>query len=228
MIRTFCLVAFLIAHVATAQTTAVQLLEKMHTRYKEGTCKNYTFSQRNTHYNNDTVIGESVWHESVGLPDKFRIVFGDSAKGNSVLFRNDSVFHYRRSELVKSSADSNTLLLLLGGMYYRSINDVKSRLKNAGYDLSVFSEQQWLGKPVFVIGAAKGDHSANQLWVDKKDLVIVRIIEKMNAKDMMDMRFESHQKWCKGFVENRVSFRRNGMLEQEEEYYNLKETLEFR
>ncbi len=46
-------------------------------------------------------------------------------------------------------------------------------------------------------------------------------------EEMMDMRFETHQKHCKGFVETKVSFRRNGRLEQVEEYYDIKEATGF-
>ncbi len=40
----------------------------------------------------------------------------------------------------------------------------------------------------------------------------------------MDLRFEAHQRSCKGFTESKVSFRRNGKLEQLEEYYDIKES----
>jgi hypothetical protein len=50
----------------------------------------------------------------------------------------------------------------------------------------------------------------------------LRIIEKMNATDTMDMRFEAYQNWCKGHVETKVAFYRNGKLEQVETYYDLK------
>ena len=212
----------LLAAVAGAQSTGADVLAQMHKRYGKGMCQYYTFSQRNTHYENDTMVGNSVWHESVGLPDKFRIVFGDSAKGNSVLFRNDSVYHFRKSSLAKADRDSNTLLLLLGGMYYRDLQDVEARLKKAGFDLEKTSERKWQKAEVYVVGASNGDELSNQFWVDKKDLRVVRIIEKLNEKDLMDMRFESHRKWCKGWVEDKVSFRRNGHLEQVEEYFNLK------
>jgi hypothetical protein len=202
--------------------TGNDLLREMHRRYFQAPCKAYTFSQRNTHYENDTAARKSVWHEAVEFPDKFRITFGEKNSGNFVLFRNDSVLRFRQDKFIKAETDSNNLLLLLGGMYYRTFDDASARLKNAGYDLSAISEQSWRGKPVYVIGAKSEDTLSNQFWVNKTDLVILRIIEKMPAGELMDMRFENYQKWCKGHVENRVSFRRNGKLEQEEEYFDLK------
>ncbi len=217
---------FSFAHVSAASktdTTGADVLRWMHKAFYQGPCRRYTFSQKNTHYKNDSVTGTSVWHEAIEFPDKFRIRFGDPAEGNFVLFRNDSAFNYKAGKRVKQRADQNTLLLLLGGMYYRSLEDVLARLKAKDYKLDSYSEQTWMDAPVYVIGAQKNQLTDNQVWVDKKTLRVVRIIEKLNELDVMDMRFESHRKWCKGYVETKVSFRRNGKLEQVEEYYNISE-----
>lgn len=199
------------------------ILKKMHETYFHKPCRSYTFSQKNTHYKADTVSGHSVWHEAVEFPDKFRINFGEIAEGNFIMFRNDSALNYRKGNFVKARSDSNTLLLILGGMYYRSFEDVTQRLVKAGYDLKKLSSQRWKNEEVYVIGANEGDVISNQIWVSKKTLSVERIFEKMNAAEIMDMRFESHTKMCDGFIESKVSFRRNGHLEQEEEYYDIKE-----
>lgn len=209
------------------QPAAKELLQTMHKRYYQAPCKIYTFSQKNTHYKNDTVSGHSEWHESIEFPDKFKIEFGSKGSGNFVVFKNDSVFNYQKNKFLKSRADSNTLLLLLGGMYYRSLEDVIERLQKAKYNFSTCSEQVWNGKNVFVVGAKQGELGVNQFWVDEDTYCVLRIIERMNNGDTMDMRFESHQKLCSGFVENKVSFRRNGHLEQVEEYYNILEASVF-
>lgn len=195
----------------------------MHKKYYQGPCRSYTFSQKNTHYRNDSVVGNSTWHEAVQFPDKFMIRFDDKPDGNYVVFKNDSLFSYKKGKLAKMRPDSNTLLLLLGGMYYRNIEDVLSRIRKAGYDAGSFSTQKWNGEDVYVIGARENDQDANQFWVSKKTLRVLRIIEKPEPGETMDMRFESHQDWCKGYVETKVSFRRNGKLEQVEEYYDIRE-----
>lgn len=216
-----------LAQTKVEQTTAIELLQTMHKRYYHAPCKTYTFSQKNTHYKNDTFAGHSEWHESIEFPDKFKIEFGSKGSGDFVVFKNDSVFNYQKNKFVKSRIDSNTLLLLLGGMYYRSLEDVINRLQKAKYNLSTYSEQVWNGKSAFVIGAKQGELDLNQFWVDKNTFCVLRIIEKMQNSDMMDMRFESHQKLCNGFVENKVSFRRNGHLEQVEEYFDIHEASAF-
>ena len=204
-----------------AQKPGEEILKKMYDKYKNGPCRIYSFSQRNTHYSNDSVKGKSEWHEVIAFPDKFRITFGNKEDHNYVLFRNDSVYRYKNEQL-KTKVDSGILILILGGMYYRPFNDVVNRYKKAGFDLSKLGETKWNGKNVFIVGALQNDLTSNQVWVDKRSLVVERIIQKGSDGSVMDMWFETHQPWCNGFVETRVSFRRNGRLEQVEEYYNIK------
>lgn len=202
--------------------TGADVLGRLYKKYKQGPCKAYTFSQKNTHYRNDSVIGQSEWYESIEFPDKFRINFGDTAQGNFVVFKNDSSYNYRNFQLKKSSYNSNTLLLLLGGMYYREFNDVISRLEKEQYNTKIVSTQKWRKEEVDVIGALAGDTLSNQIWVSKKQNRVVRIIEKWDESRTMDMTFDAYQKHCKGYVETKVTFKSNGKVEQVEEYYNIK------
>ena len=197
------------------------LLKQLHQRFYQAGCKAYSFSQKNTHYRNDSVVGTSEWHEVIEYPDKFSIQYGDPSLGNKRILRNDSAYVYKAGSLVKTVRDSSSLLLVLGGMYFRSLEEVMVRLSKAGYNYKLASEQLWEGKKVYVIGALPGDLSSNQFWVEQSSLKIIRILHKRRT-DLTDMRFEKYQDWCKGHVETSVSFYRNGKLEQVEDYYNLK------
>ena len=208
--------------ISIAQKTGTEVLKSVHQKYYQAPCKCYSFSQKNYHYRNDSIVKTSVWQETIEFPDKFKIVFGDKADGNFVIFRNDSVVNYKKDQIIKSKSDSNSLLLILGGMFYRDWQDVEQRLIKGNYDLNILSVQKWNNRDFYVIGAKENDNQKNQIWIDKKTNRVKRIIEKLNQNDWMDMRFESHQDWCNGYVETKVSFRRNGVLEQVEEYFDLK------
>lgn len=197
-----------------------KLLKTMHQRYYQAPCACYTFSQKNTHHRGDSVTGHSDWHETIRFPDYFKISFGDSSAFNFAVFKNDSAYQYKAGQLVRAKVDSNALLLLLGGMYYRTFPDVVLRLTKAQYDLSKISTRQWIRQEVWVIGDVNG---GNQIWISKNDFRILRLVSRTKTDDEMDMRFESHEKWCKGWIETSVSFRRNGELEQVEDYYNIRE-----
>ena len=221
MKNTWILIVLFMSTLLNAQN-GTDIIKSVHKKYYQGPCKIYTFSQKNTHYKADTVSGHSEWYEAIEFPDKFRIDFGDRKAGNYVIFKRDSVFNYKKSELVSTRSDSSTLLLLLGGMFYRKLDDVLNRIRIANYNTKILSVQMWNGEDTYVIGAKEKDLTSNQIWINKKTLRVMRIIEKMNDEDTMDMRFEAHQDWCKGYVETKVSFRRNGILEQVEEYFDIK------
>jgi len=216
------LILVLFSHLKAQTTDGETFIRNLHHVFYQAPCKIYSFSQKNTHHRNDSVIRNSVWHEAIEFPDKFRIWFEDIEKGNSVFFRNDSAVNYKAGKFLKARADSNSLLLILGGMYYRPFEEALIRLKRAAYKTDVLSEQTWNSKEVMVVGATQGDLLSNQIWFDKTTWKVLRIIEKINETETMDMRFESYQDWCKGHVETKVAFYRNGKLEQVEEYYDLK------
>ena len=198
------------------------VIDFMYQKYKQGPCKLYTFSQKNIHYRNDSITGTSEWHEYIEFPDKFRIDFGDKAEGNFVIFMNDSSYSYKKNELKKTKYNTNTLLLLLGGMYYRNFPDVIARLENEHYNTQMVSVQKWNNESVYVVGAMNGDTLSNQIWVSKKKWRVVRIIEKMDESNTMDMTFNAFRKSCNGYTETKVTFKRNGKIEQVEEYYDIK------
>lgn len=206
---------------STSFKNGQDVLSYLHGRYQYAPCKAYTFSQKNTHYRNDSITGTSSWHEAIEFPDKFRIDFGEPGDGNFIIFRNDSSYRYKQHELKSVKYDSNTLLLLLGGMYYRDLADVFPRLEKAGFQIAVLSKQRWRKEKVYVIGAAEGDLQSNQIWISRKSWRVVRIIEKLNEKDVMDMSFDSHQAHCRGYVETGVTFKRNGKTEQVEVYEHI-------
>ncbi len=219
LVVTFCKAQITIAIWAN---NGDDVLDKMYTKYKNAPCKRYTFSQKNYHYRNDSAIGNSEWHEYVEFPDKFRIDFEYPSLGNFVIFKNDSSYSYKTNTLNKTKYNTNNLLLLLGGMYYREMNDVLKRLKNEGYNTQILSNQKWNNQKVYVIGANPGDLKSNQIWINKKDLKIVRIIEKIDTENTMDMTFDAYQKLCGAFTETKVTFKRNGKIEQVEEYFDIK------
>lgn len=207
--------------------TGRSVLHKLHRIYKHQPCKAYTFSQKNTHYAHDSVVGTSVWHESIEFPDKFRIDFGEKTEGNYVIFRNDSSYSYKNFQLRKAVENTNTLLLLLGGMYYRPFNEVIKRLTKEHFDTEKLTMQHWRGEEIYIIGASAGDTISNQIWVSKKVPRIVRIIEKTDEERIMDMTFDAFQKNCGAYTETKVTFKSNGKTEQIEEYYDIKEVAHF-
>jgi len=198
--------------------TGEELLARMHKKYYHNYCKTVQFEQKTIHYKGDMATDTAYWYEWINYPDKFRIDIGTKFGGNGVIFKNDSAYNYKKHKLVKTRVDENDLLLLLGGMYFRKFDDVLTRLKKLGYDLSKIKTAQLNSIDCFIIGA----ENSYQISIDKKDLKVVGLKTKLTETDWLEIRFDAFQKSCKGFNETKVTAKKNGKLEQVEEYQNIK------
>ncbi|TAH21993.1 MAG: hypothetical protein EAZ08_02350 [Cytophagales bacterium] len=203
------------------------LIDAMHKRYKDKAAKNVTFTQYNTHYQADTVSGTSIWYEAIQYPTNFRIDFGAIKEGNAVIFAYDSVFNFKDGKNTRKLPFKNNLILLAGGMNAMPKEKVLAELKAASYDISKFREDTYNNKAVYVIGAASGDFTSPQFWIDKKHLYLVRTFEKMPNGDVREARFSKHTKAGKGWIETEVLFLVNGKKTQLEQYKDLKANVAF-
>jgi outer membrane lipoprotein-sorting protein len=206
-----------------------ELLKAMHDKYAGKYCQTIQFDQHTLRYDTNGVKKDtSTWYEWISYPDKFRIDFGKKFGGNCVIFKNDSSFNYKNHKLVKKDKNENDLLLILGGMYYRKFEDVVERLERSGYNLDVLTQINVNKNTFYVIGSSgykNEPENQHQIWVDKKDLKVVKLKTKLNETDWLEIRFDAFEKSCKGFTETRVSAFKNNKLEQVEEYFNLKTSI---
>jgi outer membrane lipoprotein-sorting protein len=207
-------------HSLSQISNAEQLLQAMQERYKGKWCSSLTFTQ-STYRPNDSLNRHMTWYEAIQYPDKFRIDFNSTTKGNAAIFCNDSAFSFRKGKLVSSHPDKNDIILILGGWYFRTLEDVTTRLKEENYDLGRFSENTWRKQPVYVIGASAGDTIANQIWIDQKTFRVVRTLTRATPFQELDMQVDDFMKAGGGFLETKLSFYVNGKLDQQEAYHDI-------
>ncbi|MEP7251378.1 MAG: hypothetical protein ABI683_03335 [Ginsengibacter sp.] len=197
------------------------LLKQMHDRYAGKWYKTFSFSQTTGMYKNDTLRKTETWYEHVRFPADFRIDFGNPDSGNAVIFKNDSAYFFKNTKHADTRANKNDLTFLLGGLYFYSFDDVIDKFKSLGYDLDKFHADNWKGQPVYVIGAGKGEESINQLWIDKENFNLVRMI-KFEDGQKEEAFFEDHVKLDNGYSESAVRFYINNELVQVEKYHEMK------
>jgi hypothetical protein len=197
------------------------LLKAMHKKYAGKYCPTVQFDQSTIRYEKDVVKDTIRWYEWISYPDKFRIDFGKRFGGNCVIFKNDSAFHYKNHKLVGKERNENDLLLLLGGMYFREFEDVRTRLKRAGYDIEkVDTGYAHAKRYACVIG--NKDKNSNKIYIDPKYLRVTGLQTKLSETDKLEIYFYDFMDACRGFMETKVSAYKNGVLEQKEEYSNIK------
>jgi hypothetical protein len=84
-------------------------------------------------------------------------------------------------------------------------------------------EDSWEGKPVYVVGADKGDLKSKQFWVEKDRLLFVRLIEASQGdpKKTEETRFEDYRQLSPGWIAARVELRIDDKKVFEEEYSEI-------
>ncbi len=216
-----CIAIFIFALSMTNIDGSRDVLKKMHDRYTGKWYKTLRFNQTTEVYSNDSLKRTETWYEHIKFPNDFRIDFGNPDSGNAVIFKKDSSYFFKNGKRAGVRLEKNDLIFLLGGMYFYPFAEVITKMKSFGYDLDKFHEDVWKGKSVYVIGAGKGEDSVNQLWLEKENLNLVRML-KFDSKEKEEGLFENHVKVGGGYSESLVYFYINDKLVQVEKYHDIK------
>ena len=86
-------------------------------------------------------------------------------------------------------------------------------------------EENFNGRPTYVVGAKQGDLKTIQFWIDKEHLYFVRLLEpsQKNADVIQDVRFDDYkQVEGGGWVAEHVSIQIEGKVIFEERYSDVK------
>lgn len=141
------------------------------------------FRQRNTAY---TAAGGTIdageWLERQRVPGLLRIDFvAPQANGSGILFRADSQYVFDGGRLAQRMELVHPLRLLGADVYARPVDGTVRRLARLGIDTAIVRRGTWEGRPVHVVGAAAGDSTSSQFWVDAERLLLVRLVHAQRA-----------------------------------------------
>jgi hypothetical protein len=218
------IVVLLMGSAMNAPKTGKDVIKTMYEKYGGKWYKTFSFNQTTEIYKNDSLIRSQTWYEQIEFPKNFRIDFGNADSGNAVIFRNDSSYIFKNSKLARTNYYQNDLLFLLGGMYFYPLDSAISKMEAFGFDLHKFHEDSWKGKAVYVIGAKKNEDSVNQVWFEKENYNLVRMIKFENNRKEEAL-LENQVKLKGGFSETLVKFYIDDNLIQVEKYHDLKSNI---
>jgi outer membrane lipoprotein-sorting protein len=214
-----CLLALCIN--ATHAQTGEETLQRMHSRYAGKWYRTFTFVQTTDIYRNDSLQRSSTWYEAASFPHDLRIDREDPKNGNATIYRKDSTYRFQNGKLAGATAGTNPFVFLIGGMYAVPFVAAKQQLQTDGFDLSKGYSTDWKGRKALVIGAATGDTTSKQFWVDAEHFYILRYIEKSRGS-VMDVHMSNQVKAGGGWSETWVEFYFDGKLRQTEKYNDIK------
>jgi hypothetical protein len=202
-----------------AVTNAPTLLSAMHDRYPDW-YRTLTFKQKTTLVAPSGGEIHQTWYEAASLPGRLRID-SDLASKSGTLFTRDSIFVFSQGKQVSAQAGLNELLVLGFDAYRQSTARTDAQLRSLGFDLERFHDDVWQGKPVFVVGALRGDTASKQFWIDKATLLFVRVLEH-GGQGRVDIRFNKYQRAGDGWVATEVVQLVNGTRRLLEEYTDVR------
>lgn len=163
------------AHAAKIETSE-DLIQAMQKKYAKSWYKTLTFTQKTVEFNADGSSKVSTWYEALSAPGKLRIDFDPIKDGNGILFVNDTLYSFKAGAVANTRPFTHPLLVLGFDLYFLSLQDAVTKLKQLKFDLSIMHEDTWQGRPVYVVGAKAGDLKSHQFWIDKKNLYFVRLL----------------------------------------------------
>jgi hypothetical protein len=199
-------------------STGEALLRQMHDRYAGKWYKTLAFVQRTTFPDRP----DQTWFETAELPGRLRIDMAPVDSMNTILFKGDSTFRFRGGQRAGARGGGNPLAVLLADVYATPVEESVERIKRYGFGLSPLASGMWKGRSAWIVGAAAGDTTRSQFWVDKERMYVVRIIEQAPGQPLQDTHISGHQRAAQGWVEGELHFIVNGAEVQAEYYSDVK------
>jgi len=196
------------------------LLQALHDRYAPSWFRTLTFTQKTTVRLPSGGEITQTYYESVQIPGRLRIDTDLQSK-SGVLFVRDSSFRFSAGKLVGTDTSLNELLLLGFDIYAQSIARTESLLHRLGFDLNHFHESTWEGRPVYVVGAVRGDTTSRQFYIDRDRMLFLRVIEH-GPRGRTDTRYDDYVQYGGGWVATRVEQYVNGKRTVLEQYSGVR------
>ena len=205
-------------------TTTEDLVQAMQKKYAKTWYKTATFVQKTTNIDKDGNKKVEVWYEALSVPGSLRIDFTPTKDGNGILFTNNQIYVFKNGKVDSNRPYVHPLMILGFDIYRLPQAEVMEKLKGLKFDLSVFREDTWQGRPAYVVGAKAGDLHSPQFWIDQKNLYFVRMIRPSgrDGAQTQETQFNKYQKLGGGWMSPEVIFSVDGKVVTTEEYSELR------
>jgi hypothetical protein len=229
----FALVFLLTAAAAHAQPTpraprtGADVLARMHAAYDGRWYHTLTFTQKTTIYRPGTAPIIETWYESLrhtpATGVQLRIDRGAPAAGNGTLYTSDSTWVIRGGTVVSKRGEGNEFLPLIEGVYVQPVATTVKQVQAMHVDLAKVRADTWASRRAWVVGAAAGDSTSAQFWVDAERNVVVRmILPGPPNQPSLDIVLGGYERTGGGWLATKVTMSAGGMPRQAEVYSDWK------
>lgn len=202
------------------------VINAMHQRYAGRFFSSLRFAQHTTTISQSGRETKGVWNEYIVLPGKLRIDFLPLSSHSGVLYADGKIYGFSDGKPQPVQNGWNPLLTLIGDVYAHSPDTTIWQLDSLGFDLSRVRQDTWMGSSVWVVGAAAGDTTASQFWVDRDSLLVRRVIQRTargaDQPVVSDIRMLNYQDVGGYPVAFEIQFFRAGRMYFKEEYFGVR------
>ena len=200
------------------------LISAMQKKYGKSWYKTATFVQETTNVQADGTSKVETWYEAMSVPGSLRIDFTPTSAGNGILFTDGKIFVLKDGKIDSSRAFDHPLLILGFDIYRSPATEVTAKLQSLKFDLSLFREDTWQGRPVYVVGAKTGDLHSPQFWIDQENLYFVRMLRPAgkDGTQTQETQFNKYQKLGGGWIAPEVIFMVDGKVVTTEKYSEIR------
>ncbi len=206
---------------AATITTTQELVQAMQKKYAKSWYQTATFVQKTTNIDKDGNRKVETWYEAMSVPGSLRIDFTPTKDGNGILFTDSQIYVFKNGKVDSNRPFVHPLLVLGFDIYRMPESEAIEKLKGLKFDLSIFREDTWQDRPVYVVGAKAGDAHSAQFWIDKKNLYFVRMIRPAGKDSTQETQFNKYVKLGGGWMSPEVVFLVDNKVVTIEEYFDL-------
>jgi dienelactone hydrolase len=209
------------------------VLRAMHDRYASSWYKTMSFTEIAEQRSDSGAVTSEKWYEEGKLPGRLRIDVGVPATDTVtphriIICANDSFYIKAPGRPLVTRAGRNLLLVLGFDVYKQPVERSVAALTAEGFDLSRVHDDTWQGRPVIVVGAAAGDTTSKQFWVDAQRMLFVRLLDTSHTLlgESTEARFDDYRKLDGGWIAAYVHVSGNGVVHLREIYSDMKANVE--
>jgi len=154
------------------------LVAAMRQKYGTQWYRTLSFTQNNTLFSTRGGQTTSQWRQQISVPGKLRIDYLPLSQRSGVLFDGARVHTFDNGRAIDAQPGVNAALLVTADVYALAPDRATKLLDSLGFDLTKLRRDTWEGQPAFVVGAAAGDSTTSQFWIDSDRLVALRVVQK--------------------------------------------------
>jgi hypothetical protein len=127
-------------------------------------------------------------------------------------------------QLIRARRTIHSFLLLGFDVYFLPVRQTLAKLKEFQFDLSILREDSWQDRPIYVVGAKKGDSHSPQFWIDKERLYFVRLLQPAgeDGSQTQEVQFNKYVRLAGCWISPEVVIKLDGEVVMTEEYSRIK------